>query len=263
MEETISTLLFGKRYADPCSLSLSLSLSVSDQCGLSSINNINSAKTIKNKVSVNKQRSVTELMAIIERLKKELLYYRKFSASLEALLDEKVGSSWRSLVDLPKPESASTTAVKDDDDTAAAVDDDSESVDEPATSTTTTTTTAAAASNNTADVQSRPDDDDSSVRTGESDSASTTPIPSRSATPAPTTTESFNVDASEALAELQIEMQQEQEKHKLALDDLRDELAGAVELHEKAKHRVCARDKTNASRVLTPRSRLLTSGVRA
>jgi len=57
-----------------------------------------SAKTIKNKVSVNKQRSVAELMAIIERLKKELVYYRKFSSTLEKLLDEKLGPGWRAAV---------------------------------------------------------------------------------------------------------------------------------------------------------------------
>jgi hypothetical protein len=56
------------------------------------------AKTIKNKVTVNKQRSVAELLAIIERLKRELQYFQRYSAALEKALAEHLGPEWKSLV---------------------------------------------------------------------------------------------------------------------------------------------------------------------
>eukprot|EP00011_Vannellida_sp_DIVA3-517-6-12_P013032 CAMPEP_0114620886 /NCGR_PEP_ID=MMETSP0168-20121206/8952_1 /TAXON_ID=95228 ORGANISM="Vannella sp., Strain DIVA3 517/6/12" /NCGR_SAMPLE_ID=MMETSP0168 /ASSEMBLY_ACC=CAM_ASM_000044 /LENGTH=1105 /DNA_ID=CAMNT_0001832083 /DNA_START=33 /DNA_END=3346 /DNA_ORIENTATION=+ len=80
LEETVSTLQFGKR-----------------------------AKTIKNVVSKNEQRSVAELMAIIERLKKELAYFKRYSRILEQELEKAVGPEWRE--NLPKlPTRASAAA---------------------------------------------------------------------------------------------------------------------------------------------------------
>ena len=71
LEETVSTLQFAKR-----------------------------AKTIKNSVKVNKQRSVEELMAIIEKLKKELMYFKKYVTILEHELEKVKGPNWKD--DLPK-----------------------------------------------------------------------------------------------------------------------------------------------------------------
>lgn len=73
LEETVGTLQFGKR-----------------------------AKTIKNVVTKNEQRSVAELMAIIERLKKELAYFKRYTRILEQELEKVVGPEWReSLPKLP------------------------------------------------------------------------------------------------------------------------------------------------------------------
>ena len=69
LEETIGTLQFAKR-----------------------------AKSIKNSVKVNKQRSVAELIAIIERMKKELLYMKKYSVVLEQVLEGEKGSTWKDLL---------------------------------------------------------------------------------------------------------------------------------------------------------------------
>ena len=66
LEETISTLQFAKR-----------------------------AKSIKNSVKVNKQRSVAELMAIIEKIKKELAYYKKYISCMETLLEQIKGANWK------------------------------------------------------------------------------------------------------------------------------------------------------------------------
>lgn len=56
------------------------------------------AKTIKNKVTVNKQRSVAELMAIIERLKKELQYFQRYAGALEKALADLLGPDWKTKV---------------------------------------------------------------------------------------------------------------------------------------------------------------------
>jgi hypothetical protein len=48
----------------------------------------------------------------------------------------------------------------------------------------------------------------------------------------------FNVDASVALVELQVEMQSMAEKHKLAVDDLRDEVATLSEERNAANAKV-------------------------
>lgn len=69
LEETVSTLQFAKR-----------------------------AKTIKNSVKVNKQRSVAELMAIIEKIKKELSFYKKYIAAMEGLIEQFKGPDWKSQI---------------------------------------------------------------------------------------------------------------------------------------------------------------------
>ena len=83
LEETVSTLQFGKR-----------------------------AKTIKNSVKMNAQRSVAELLAIIDKLKKELTFYKKYVPILEQELEKLKGPNWKA--DLPKIAQQPTTQDKPD-----------------------------------------------------------------------------------------------------------------------------------------------------
>lgn len=52
------------------------------------------AKTIKNSVSVNKQRSIAELNSIIEKLNKELISLNAYIESLEELIRETKGQNF-------------------------------------------------------------------------------------------------------------------------------------------------------------------------
>ena len=54
------------------------------------------AKTIKNTVTVNKQRSVEELSKIVSTLKKDLRSLKKYTTSLEGDLVKVHGPTWTS-----------------------------------------------------------------------------------------------------------------------------------------------------------------------
>ena len=139
--------------------------------------------------------------------------------------------------DLPKPESAG-------DGKAAAAD---EVVEEASEETASSSTSSLAvpeeepaeieqtrSSTTDEEANGTPDGGADSSSGGDSNASSRTP-----SSPSDAASETvFNVNAAEELAELQIEMQKLQEAHKMAIDDLREELGSMVESNTHAKQRV-------------------------
>lgn len=79
-DETVSTLKFGQRFSKFFFFNSSISLF--------------RAKTIKNSVSINKQRSVTELNTIIDKLNQEVISLNAYIESLEGLVREAKGPNF-------------------------------------------------------------------------------------------------------------------------------------------------------------------------
>lgn len=190
VEETISTLKFGQR-----------------------------AKTIKNQVHVNQQRSVKELEAIIENLTRELAYLKLYSEHLErdllrldpaydlAALRKKLAAQ---LAEKAQAEAAAKEQPYIDD----------ESSD---TATTTSTLETTSADGDQDDLSDAPDGTSSP-------SKPTIATPARSGAAMNTVpgTPQVHFDASYdpmALAEAQLQIQQMKERYELRLMDLKDEVS--------------------------------------
>merc|ERR1712137_991001 len=200
LEETISTLMFAKR-----------------------------AKTIKNSVKVNKQRSVEELMAIIEKLKKELGFLKKYVVILEQELEKVKGPNWKD--DLPKlaqprkqaPAQEKAPATKDE----ATTNDDEDDGDDGATDDVST---------NDSEVAAAPA---SQAGTQTPSKAPRTSAPRK---PAADTSEeeeekmySSSADMSLKMAELQVELKKIKEQAEVDLNDLREEVKSLTQDNEEAE----------------------------
>eukprot|EP01094_Clydonella_sp_ATCC50884_P019038 TRINITY_DN3635_c0_g2_i2.p1 TRINITY_DN3635_c0_g2~~TRINITY_DN3635_c0_g2_i2.p1 ORF type:complete len:1107 (-),score=368.20 TRINITY_DN3635_c0_g2_i2:148-3303(-) len=225
LEETIGTLMFGKR-----------------------------AKTIKNKVKVNKQRSVAELMAIIERLKKELAYFKRYTKALEKAIEEVKGPGWRDELDIPQEEAPEAGK--------GARGDESGGDKLPRPSPSEPVLHDKARDDGAGDAAAGSSDEGTHRRTRSSggskahESASTpalhllpegsAPSRRRSGAVSPRADE-FNADATEALAELQVRMERMKEQHLVAMDELRDDVSSMQEEKESLSRKAAEAEQLLAS----------------
>lgn len=208
LEETISTLMFAKR-----------------------------AKTIKNSVKVNKQRSVEELMAIIEKLKKELGFLKKYVVILEQELEKVKGPNWKD--DLPKmaqpkkkaaPTEDKAPSTKDSSATDDA-DDDEDAQDESQAEEETPSGTPSAAATPTRAQRPAP----------ATNGAASAPRKAKAAAAADTSEEeeekmySSSADMSLKMAELQVELKKIKEQAEVDLTDLREEVKSLTQDNEEAE----------------------------
>jgi len=201
LEETISTLMFAKR-----------------------------AKTIKNSVKVNKQRSVEELMAIIEKLKKELGFLKKYVVILEQELEKVKGPNWKD--DLPKlaqPRKKAAPAPADPKAPSASTGDDDEDTHDDDQAEESTNGSVAAVTPTRAQAPAK--------ATSGAPSA-----PRKAAAAAADTSEeeeekmySSSVEMSLKMAELQVELKKIKEQAEVDLNDLREEVKSLTQDNEEAE----------------------------
>ena len=232
LEETISTLMFAKR-----------------------------AKTIKNSVKLNAQKSVAELMAIIEKLKKELAYFKKYIDILEKELEKVKGPNWKD--DLPKisatPAASGGKKVLDDDE------DEKFDDEEPSSASTSQPDLSEKSANSTEEKEESSSDEDEEEETKTEGSA--TPETSNNSTDSPKKEKKVkkpkkskksskakkdeedeeiyrsSANMSVKLAELQVELQKLKEKSEYEIKDLTEENKGLTEQNNELEKKI--KDKKN------------------